>query len=124
MDQFLDSETDIKHQLLDPETDKKCQFLDGRPETALWISFWIQKLTLWARGTISGKFKVTSRQGKKKCKIKATSRQGQGNVKGGSRLGQSKVKEESSQGQDKVKVRLMQRKHSQLQFDGFLHNRN
>ena len=35
--------------------------------------------------------------------IKARSRQGQGNVKGGSRQGQSKVKERSRQGQVKSK---------------------
>ena len=39
MDQFLDPETDIKHQFLDPETDKKCQFLDGRPETDVMDQF-------------------------------------------------------------------------------------
>ena len=39
MDQFLDPETDKKHQFLDPETDKKCQFLDGRPETDVMDQF-------------------------------------------------------------------------------------
>ena len=39
MDQFLDPETDVKHQLLDPETDKKCQFQDGRPETDIMDQF-------------------------------------------------------------------------------------
>ena len=39
MDQFLDPETDIKHQFLVPEIDKKCQFLDGRPETDVMDQF-------------------------------------------------------------------------------------
>ena len=41
MDQFLDPETGEKLQFLDQETDILCQFL-----------FWIQKLTLWASGTL------------------------------------------------------------------------
>ena len=39
MDQFLDPETDIKHQFLNPETDKKCQFLEGCPETDVMDQF-------------------------------------------------------------------------------------
>ena len=39
MDQFLDPETDIKHQFLVPEIDKKCQFLDGCPETDVMDQF-------------------------------------------------------------------------------------
>ena len=52
MDQFLDPETDKKHQFLDPETDVFCQFLFWIQKLTLWISFWVQKLTLWARGTL------------------------------------------------------------------------
>ena len=39
MDQFLDPETDIKHQFLAQETDKNCQCLDGRPETDVMDQF-------------------------------------------------------------------------------------
>ena len=45
MDQFLDSETDIKHQVLDSETDKNVSFWIAVQKPILWISFWILKLT-------------------------------------------------------------------------------
>ena len=39
MVQFLDQETDIKHQFLHTETDKKYQFLTDRPETDVMNQF-------------------------------------------------------------------------------------
>ena len=42
MDQFLDPETDTKHQFLDPETVRKCQFLVKKlldPETDIMDQF-------------------------------------------------------------------------------------
>ena len=42
MDQFLDPETDTKHQFLDPETVRKCQFLVKKhldPETDFMDQF-------------------------------------------------------------------------------------
>ena len=54
MDQFLDPETDIKHQFLDQKTYKQCQFLDGRPETDVMEQFLDPETdVLWVRGTIS-----------------------------------------------------------------------
>ena len=47
----LDQETDIINQFLDAETDKKKSVYVQK--LMVWISFWIQKLKLWARGTIS-----------------------------------------------------------------------
>ena len=54
MDQFLDPETDIKHQFLVPEIDKKCQFLDGRPETDVMDQFLDPETDIMGEGNYIG----------------------------------------------------------------------